>query len=308
MRRSLLRVRPRRGGGLRIAALAISLGVLACVQTGCEPARTGASQGGPQRPLPAIEQVIAAHNARVARLTRLWGSGVVSIRYTDERGRERYEQGEANLQIVQPSRLALSVRKVGETLLWIGCDETRYWLIEPREARRAYLGLHEAITPDKVGRLGVPAAPRDLIRLSGLVPIEGGPGLALTWDQDAPLLRLDEPGEAGSTWRSRLDPARLVPVRIELVGPDGQIWISAGLEEYKPVNLAGVGGFFPEAPSRIRLRDERAGSTLLLTLDIMNDGTKRLRESNFDLDVLLSALGVSERVDLDAAPADAVTP
>jgi hypothetical protein len=139
----------------------------------------GGAGGGKAGPVagapggPTYRMLANAQNARAARLGKLWARATVSIDYRDSEGRKRWEQGEGHFQVIQPSKLALSVGKLGEVFLWIGCDEERYWLIDTKGAKAAYVGRHELVTRGKIEALGLPVPPRDLIALAGMSPVAG---------------------------------------------------------------------------------------------------------------------------------------
>src|SRR5690606_15654853 len=103
-------------------------------------------------------------------------------------------------------------------------------------------GRHELVTPEKVASLGLPAPPRSLIRLSGVVSLPP-PSADITygWGRDGSILL--EYVEGRAIWRYTLDPRDMRPLRIEVLrAADRVIEASATLEEYQQVQLAGVPG------------------------------------------------------------------
>ncbi|MDX2114364.1 MAG: hypothetical protein SFZ24_01915 [Planctomycetota bacterium] len=256
---------------------------------------------------PTYAQVVKAWNERTGRLQKVRGSAVVSVRFTDADGDRRWEQGEGVLQVVQPGKLALSVTKVSETILWIGCDARRYWIIDATKNRRAYVGAHEAVTREKIEKLGMPAAPRDLLMLTGIAAL---PELA---GRGVPAVR-SVPGDAGTVtfdlkrdgalWRFTADAEYFEPTRIEIIDErSGEAVVAAELSEYEQVKLQGVGGFYPRMASRIRLAHAPSGSDMGLSLSELSDGGKRrLPAELFDFEGLAEKLGVKEVVDLDSQP------
>ena len=77
-----------------------------------------------------VRGLLLKHNANLAGLDRLWARSVVEIQWRTADKKERFEQGDGNVVIVLPSKLALSVGKLGNTLLWAGGDAERYWLFD----------------------------------------------------------------------------------------------------------------------------------------------------------------------------------
>lgn len=290
-----------------VVLLVAAAALLGAALSGCQGSGRSNEVAGPgaRRELPQYEDVSRRYNERTDRLPRLWARAVVSINFRNEKGERRSEQGEGHLQMIRPSRLALSVGKLGEVLAWIGCDEERYWLIDPKESRQAFVGRHELMTPAKVAFLGIPAAPRDLIRLFGAEPLPAAsPEIIYGWAPDGEHLIVEE--RIGSQiWRYLIDEAQMRPVRIELLQEsDRTVLVSAALENYEGVSLRGVSGYFPQIATRITATQPDDGSQIRVSLAGMNDGGgSRLADDNFDFESLKAALGVSEVVDLDASVA-----
>lgn len=294
----------------RRAILSASLAAFAGVLGACESSPQRAAVGEPAHALdaPTYAEVAQRYNARTGRLQKVWARAVVSIRWRDQEGRRRYEQGDGHFQFIAPSRFALSVGKFGDVFLWVGCDDDRYWLLEPKgDSKLGVAGRHGAVNEEKLDALGLPAAPLDLVRIAAVAPLPASPppGASVAWSSDGAMLVVDLPSARG-LWRYWLDPATTLPRIIELLDSRGEAVISAAMEQYGTVRLQGVGGFFPEMPTRVRATHHPSGSTLLLTLESMNDGgTGRLLPEAFQLDALARLLGVSSIRDLDAPFADA---
>ncbi len=287
-----------------VAALALALSV---APLGCGTTRRAGSPAAaaPARALPNYDEIRSAYNRRTDRLGRVWGRAVVTIGFVDSRGKRRSEQGEGHFQLIQPSRLALSIGKLGEVLVWIGCDEDRYWLIDPKESKRAYVGRHDLVTAEKVERMGLPAAPLDLIRLTGATPLPASnPGVVFGWGKSAgggERLIVESP-EGERVWRYTIDPDLSLPERIELLRKaDRTILLTATLENFEAVQLRGVGGFHPLMAARLTAEAPESGSQMRASLWGMNDGgSTRLSAENFDFEALLGILGVTPVIDLDA--------
>ncbi len=274
------------------------------LSAGCRSQGERPQTRAPSKPPPPYTEIATAHNERVARLVRLWARGSAVITWVDDTGRTRSEQGEGHFQVIQPSRMALSIGKLGEVLFWLGCDEDRAWAIWTRDDKRAIVGPHSAETRLALARLGIAAAPRDLIRLAGLAPLPDGPPASGPEWADESLVRFDiELGPADGAWRYWFDPISMLPRRVALLdAPGADVLVTASLDVYAPVTLRNEGGFFPHAPTRLRIRHEPSGSVASLTLESMNDGGgPRLAPANFDLGALLRAYNVTDIAVLDHA-------
>ncbi len=282
----------------RGALLALALMVMLA---GCRSAEKRSGAPAPAGPPPEYGKIVRVHNERAARLAKLWARGSAVITWIEEDGTKRVEQGEGHFQVVQPSNVALSIGKLGEVLFWLGCDDQLAWAIWTRDDKRAMVGPHSANTRARLAEVGIAASPRDLIRLAGLAPLpESHAGTAPARAPDG-TIRFDiDLGPAEGAWRYWLAPDSLLAKRIALLdSPLGAEIVTSSLDVYLPVTLRREGGFFPTAPSRLRIRHEPSGSSASLTLESMNDGGgPRLAPANFVLASLLDAYNVSRIIEL----------
>lgn len=254
-------------------------------------------------PPPTYAEVATKHNARAARLTRLWANATVQFSYLDEEGDRHSEQGEGHLQFRAPDEFALSVGKISEVLFWIGSDHERFWFFQLYEGSRASIGRHDNLGKPCSRGLGLPASPADIIDLLGITPLpEDAPG-ATSWSLNGKYLVVDAPGRLA--WRRLfLDPKTSLPVRIELYDPDDTEApvVIATIEENDRVELEGVGGFMPRAPSRVQIDHPASETSIRLFLHNLNDGKTngRLPDEAFDFRTLVEAFAPKEIVVLDA--------
>ncbi len=257
----------------------------------------------PAEPLPTGPEAIAAHNTRVARLERLWARAIVTIRFTDDKGNKKWEQGDGHFQLKDASKLALSIGKVGEVLIWIGADDERYWVLDKlTDEPVVYTGAHEALTPERLQRTGLPVPPRELLRLGGLQPIDDTNAMVSRDDEGRTLVTTRD---ASGAWRYTLNspPEDDLPLLIERLNADGEVVLSASLEQPKRVRVADGKGFPPRTFSRLLVTSVATGDSISILLDgEIIDGRRRNlpRNAVFDLDVLTDAYGPFARtVDLD---------
>ncbi|MBL8746548.1 MAG: hypothetical protein JNK58_09370 [Phycisphaerae bacterium] len=257
-------------------------------------------------PPPTYAEIAKEYNARAARLQRVWARAVVSVEFTDDEGKRRSEQGEGHFQVIQPSMMALSAGKLSEVMLWIGCDAERYWFIDAKEKHRAWLGRHAAATRQKIESLGMPAAPRDLLALAGITPLPRPTGdkrrdPQVRWSEDCRTLIFDA-DRAGTRWRYFINPKTYEPSRIEVIDSESsEPILSATLDRYDNLMIRGDGTLPPRIATRFRCLHHPSGSMLGLSIaDMVDGGTNRLREQNFDFDSLRDLLGIREVIDLDA--------
>jgi len=251
-------------------------------------------------PPPAYEAVAEGHNARAARLDRIWARAVVELWYVDDRGRRRREQGEGHLQIRQPSDVALSIGKLGETYAWLGTDGERVWFFDKFDTPRVAVGRVENLGEPCAEPLGLPADPLALIDLIGASPIPASGG-ETAWSDDGRFIvaSFDRRGARERLW---LDAEARLPRRVELIGPDGTDRLVAVLEDEAPVAQRDEGGFFPMLATRIEVSHEQSGTRLALHLSDAEDGRSRrgrLSDRAFDFEALRSAFRPAEVLVLD---------
>lgn len=276
----------------------------ACVAaTGCATQSDTAGFGvqGTDASLPSYEDVAAGYNARAAELQRLWARAVVELRYVDAEGRRKREQGEGHLQFAGPSRLALSIGKLGEVVVYLGCDSQRFWWFERGDASRVSLARHENAGSECARDLGLPAQPLEIIELMGvtLLPERGGRVHRSTRGE----LVIDAPTGAGYR-RLALDPRTYEPTMIGVYARDAQQpTLLARLEEYGNVQIAGRGGIPPRVASRLVITHAESDTEIRINLAAMSDGVRqgRIPDEAFDFDALRAAFSPREIIVLDAA-------
>lgn len=285
-------------GFLRAAALAVVVALLCA----CASGRSGAPSEAPRQAPPSYDEIAARYNERADRLGRIWANATARITYLDEAGKPHTEQGEGHFQLIAPDRFALSIGKISEVLFWIGCDHDRHWFFQMYEGDRVSVGRNDNIRRPCSSDLGLPASPVDIIDLLGVTPLEPTELGATSWSINGKWLVVDTPGRL--TWRRLfLDPETLLPARIELYDPDDttEPVVIATIEENDKVELDGVGGFMPRAPSRLQIDHKASGTSIRLFLHNLNDGktSGRLSDAVFSFGSLVEAFGPDEVIVLD---------
>jgi outer membrane lipoprotein-sorting protein len=268
--------------------------------------------------LPAYRDLAARYNQRIEGLPRLWARTVGRIWYPDEDGRIRTEQVEGHVQYMAPDRLLLTFDKVGQTYGLMGSNEERYWWMELERERKAHIGEHARVTPQRIDELNLPIYPRDVIDLLGITPLPlESPMTSITWTADrrawivsTPARGLgstDELSEAAGLRRTVVDPQTFEPIRIEILDAQGQLRVASSLSRYETVSVPGGG---PEVPRprvatevNVVTADDR--TQMRLRASEPEVSTRRPREAVFDLDHLLSAYRVREIISLDEPRAGA---
>lgn len=255
--------------------------------------------------LPSYEEVAERYNERASLLGRLWARAVVEMRFIDDQGRRKREQGEGHLQFVAPARFALSVGKLGEVIVYLGCDEQRFWWFERADADRVSVCRHANAGAPCAQSIGLPAYPLEIIELMGVLelPLRGGRVQRSARGE----IVVDIPsraGFAGAFTRIALDPVRFEPTMIGVYAPgSAQPVLLARLEEYDNVQIAGRGSVPPRVASRVVITHAQSDTEIRLSLAGMTDGVRegRLPPEAFDFDALRRAFAPGEVRVLDAA-------
>ena len=276
--------------------------LLCSVLVGCPspPKKTLSSRlARPDEPLPSYRQVIDRYNENIRRVEQLWTRAVVELRWTDEEG-THFEQGEGNLILQLPDRVAVSVGKLGHTLMWIGGDEQQYWFFDLRDRHVLYMGRHDQADQLDPKSLPVPIRPRDLPRLLGVIPIDPTkqpPDPQVEW-YDGKLL-IEPPG---TRTRLLLDPITAQPVRIDLMDTEGQSRVIGQLSAWEPMKIEGLPpGAYPKVATRLEvaLVDKQGSATLFLSDATDGRRPNRIKPAAFDIQRLVAAFKPKRVVDLD---------
>lgn len=290
--------------------LALTLTVTACCANK-QDANNG-SQPAPAFPRPATlsyADTRDTYNARIDRLNTLNASGIIVFQYTNDDGELTKDQGDLNLRVQRPHNLALVIKKLGETYIWLGADRSRYWLINLlNEPSTAVLGEHDRITTEKADALTLPVPPRDLLHLIALEPVP--PDGMIGWDQStgSKVMRFEanrpsgDPNADNTAWQITLDPDTQLPSSIALIDLDTNTTIIASTL-HSPRAVRTVGPVQPNqppdptTPTHITISRPATDEFVRLVMERLNN-----RPSNptlFDLQARLDTLQPQRLIDID---------
>ncbi|MEQ9616931.1 MAG: hypothetical protein RLN60_02730 [Phycisphaerales bacterium] len=273
-------------------SIALALGCITLL-AGCRTAPTLA----PDAPeaLPTYESLAAAHNANVNRFDTLWARVIGTVSYINDKGDRVTEQGEGNLQLVKPSRIALSIGKLGEVIAWIGADEAAYWFLEPSaEPRRGVTGSHERFSADTRERLGLPVSPLAVIEALGVTPLPAEAESTATWDATRNAVIHELPAERR---RYAFDLERKSLIGIDFLGEGDEPLATVELRDEVVVTLPDEGGYFPRIAKRVEITDPSSGASFRITLS--DCAEKPIKPRVFDLAQLVDAFLIEHLTDLD---------
>jgi hypothetical protein len=248
---------------------------------------------------PDYRTIAAAQNERVAGLRRVYGYGVLELRWQDERGVHAEPQVDVELWLDLPWRTALRVEKIGETLFWIGSDESSFWLFDllNDDDRRAVLrdrGDEAAGAMDAFG-----LQPDSLLDLMAIRPLPAEAPPTARIGHDAARRAWVVAGlDAADRRRLYFDVATLRPVAVELLDTNGEVALESALNRYASVTTPGVSILaYPKQAMWIDITDRAGGGFAKLHLNEMTaDMADQPLGSVFDLDRLMRNLR-PDRVD-----------
>jgi hypothetical protein len=298
---------------LRIAAGFCFTAVAAIA--GCSGAdRAGSPGNAPdvaRGPAPSYEEVARRYNERVEPLKSLWSRTVFRVWFPDREGEERTEQVEGHLQYIRPDRVDLTLRKVGHPVAALGCNAEKYWWIELGEGqgRKAYVGSHSMVDPDRIAELGLPVYPLDLIELIGITPLpleareQGVEAPAVRWSPNGRELVLNLPQREGIR-RMILDPETLDPIRIEVADTSGRTVLSSELTEYQTVAMRGglPGTARARVPGEILATVNEGRTRVRMRIYDPETGGSRPKPAAFELPRLLDVYSIQTVINLDEQP------
>lgn len=255
------------------------------------------------------EQVATAMNQRAERLQRFWAATITKVWYIGEQGENEVEQLDGELHIVQPNRIALSLRKISVDGAALGANERFYWYIDLlADDPIASIGTHAKADPDRLANLGVPVHPLDLLLLLGFSSVPESP-----MNPEEPL-RLSTLGTrliltAPARWgivEYTIDPADFELDRIEIRrAPGAEPALTAYmLDGYVPFNDRSN-----RELGEIRIRERVLIDVPNLEAQVQirfldaQSSRRRPDERAFDLGETLSRYGVRLKRDLDVVHA-----
>jgi hypothetical protein len=105
---------------------------------------------------PSYTQLVKRYNDNVRALDRVWTSTEVHVRWENEDGKQRSEHGDGHLIMARPRKVALTVGKLGNTILWAGSNEHGYWLFDTRDEGTVFYGRYENLNKPCSRSLPVP--------------------------------------------------------------------------------------------------------------------------------------------------------
>jgi len=221
-------------------------------------------------PPPTYAELAARHNERVEDIARYWASATISVRWRDpESGNRKTEQAEGYVMFEPPDRTAVVLSKAGETIMWIGSSDERFWMFERGDpslmrVARTVNAFHPAADPLPIG-----FHPLEIIDLFGFAPLPtppedapaaaAGPRVRLALDG---TWAVDTPGR-WSVRRTFFDPDSALPVRVELRDPlGGELLAWSDLSEYEPMDIPNRAEYLsPAVPSLVLLHSGEPETT-----------------------------------------------
>jgi len=334
-----------------LSILALSCAMLAAPGAGCAPKGQGAAPvAGPDTRSPEalraelaeaerlLAEVVARHNARVARLETFESRASLELRYSDRDG-EHFDQCEADIFLASAGRGAVRATKVGNNLLWVGSDGTQGWMFR-LDREPTSLTVFDRVDDGAMGELlkaaggsgagggGAGAqgaegfallAPQSVRLLAGmraieppysvraLAPTEGGDDLSRPVAERYEVVFRAIDGIEASVRFGRDG----LPAAVAVASVGGARMLTATLGEYESAQAANIAqGAWPKVPRRIAVTSERSKAEARIYLDAPIAMAKRMKPKFFvlsDLVALLRPDAVQHVVAVDGADGERVS-
>jgi len=256
--------------------------------------------------MPTVQEVIAKYNARVERLEAVESPVELVIRAKDGEGKETKEQGEGNLKMVRPKKIALRIDKVAQTFFWLGSNDEKYWWFDLRgEEEVALVGTHAKARPEVAARFGLPVHPIDLLDLAGVAPLEGADKASISRAKDGRSVVVEVPGRWGVK-RLTIDAKSGEASAVEILDAAGSVVVSSRLEKYEAVKVRGDAAATARMATKLVAEVPSASASVELLIHTpVNNGAARIKEANFVYEELKRVLGAQREIDLDSVEASA---
>jgi len=241
------------------------------------------------------------HNERVAGLDRLWARAVVAMRFIDEDGKNRREQGEGHFQYRRDSDLAVTIGKLGETYFHAGSNADRYWWIDlSGDEKAAWVGLRSLAGDRSTERWGVPIQPTHVVDLGALREWPETIGGQTSWSTtEAGRVRFAFERD-GRTVVVHADSFSGEAVRIELLDGDGEPIAWSLLGEYAAAPVRGGGRLPSRIPTKLTLVSPGTESEIDIWLNDPQIDPAKPKDIVFDIAKLIEIYRVDRVVDVDA--------
>lgn len=288
--------------GFRDVLSALAMGVVCMIfLAGCAKPVTPDDSPGvrvPRDEPPPYAEAVRRYNENAKKVDRLWSRAVTTLEWFDSKGERRIEQGDDCFVVyVAPDRFALSIGKLGKTLMWVGCDEQRYWMFDLQEPRSAYVGTRANAGKPCVRPLPMVGgvSPRDVMRLMGVEPIDADAepaGQPVEWHEGQWLI---EPPGTGT--RLLIDPETGLATRIDLLDEHGYSRLICRLSHTTVIESFVIPPGGPaKIASRLNIELPDGSGSVRLTMSSPTDGRRddRIQDRVFDFDRLRKLLKVEE--------------
>lgn len=273
---------PQKRRGVRLTCAALLVAMLSSCETLPRPDSGG---GGGEVHAPSYETIAARHNDRLDRMTAVYATGSVDLRWTDENGKH-FESGHAKVWFVLPDRTALDVQKLGERLMWLGSNGSASWMVDFGNDETV-LYLYDANSDADTDRaVRPPIHPHTLVKLFGLgrLPAEfPGSSPAVTYDSQRQAWVFVVPDQQ-QLLRLYFDRESLLPIRVEVLSPDLVVLMHSTLRlrRYEPVQITGaVPGTQPRFPTLVDIIYADGSGSVKVAV---RNPTDAVQERYFDLD------------------------
>jgi hypothetical protein len=297
--------KPRHWAIIALAVSGLALGLSGCQQPPIIPDQLGPEPVEIDQPTPTYRALVERYNANVNKLGSIWASTEVHLRWQGEAGQAQSEHGDGTLIIVRPRKVALTIGKLGNTVLWAGSNADGYWLFDKRDNSKVYFGRYRHIDKPCSRSLPMPIQPDAVPYLLGTMPLDPGNASADDAVERYNGYYLIEP--PGLDVRLWLHPKTAQPRRVDLLDDNGEKAVTAVLSDLEPMRLTDVAHedwptLAHEARIYLHTEDETQQANVRIQLKNTSDGQfgDRINPKAFNFDTLMQVHDPKRTIDLDA--------
>lgn len=263
---------------------------LACFAAGCQTA-------APRGPLPPADpaSLIAQYNARASQVTQVWSRAVVQLKWTDEKGKKRSEQGDGHVIFRKPGELAMMIgTKVGDPWVVLGGNTERFWFFDLKPVKgqptALYFGANRDLGEESMLELNIPVRPDRFINLLGIQELAVQKGQAPSLIPDRKLggywyrMPLEDEFEA-LTQSVLIDPVTALPRSIRITDSSEGVVAEATLSQFEPVAVKGQPPTaWPQVATRIEVHSPSNKTRVILHLS--SQTSAKVTDAQFNIESL----------------------
>ena len=270
-----------------VRALTLPIVLMSLLSCAPDAARTTTE---PMEQAPDRSSLLMDWNRRAESIDAMHALGIAELRWIDEDGDSRMEQGELDLWFEAPDRLAIRISKFGETYLVYGSNGVDDWLYTNQS--------EELVKWPSEREVDFILSDIDLLLVSlGLrrLPVGSLPGAA-TWDASQGAWEFQVEGISGAPVTWWIDEGAKFPSRMAVTASGYEVTITEDQSRTRTVKLPGTPiTASPKLPGSLTIMSRNAEDTdyqrtLVVFDEVSVDTEGQPMDRVFDVDAMEAGL------------------